>query len=282
MISIIIPVYNEAESLSDTLTLLHKCLEEQLICPYEIIVVDDASTDGTSELLSTEENIKVLNNLVNSGYGYSLKKGIRAAGFDTIMIIDGDGSYPVHQIGVLLKAYQEGYDLVVASREKNFVEDRFFKNIFRMILRWLVEFTAGIRVPDVNSGMRIFSKKTITPYFPYLSDQFSFTTSMTLLYALDKRMILFKHNGYQKRKGKSKVKLFRDMLRTLQFIVEIIALKNPLKLHLLVMLPTLFLSMIGIILALLNITKPDFVIYLLGCLFIQASLASISLQKKWH
>src|SRR5690606_8257155 len=105
------------------------------------------------------------------------------------------------------------------------------KSIFRRFLRFIVEFSGGIKIPDVNSGMRIFSKTTIQQYVHLLSDRFSFTTSMTLLYALDRKLIHFEENGYNKRTGKSKVHLRKDILRTLQIIVEIIALKNPLKLH---------------------------------------------------
>jgi len=280
MVSVIIPVYNEAAGIAPFLNQLRASLDGGGYKDAELIVVNDGSDDGTGQvIMESGVTVRCVTNLVNMGYGYSLKRGIEAAQNDTILIIDGDGSYPIQKVAELLTAYHKGYDLVVASREKHFVEDTFFKNIFRMTLRMLVEFTAGIRVPDVNSGMRIFSKRTITPYFPYLSDMFSFTTSMTLHYALDKKMILFVPNGYDKRTGKSKVKLFRDMFRTLQFIVEIIAIKNPLKLHLLGMIPTILLILCLSVLSVSGIVTTWFpVMFFSGVLLIQVSVAILGLQ----
>jgi polyisoprenyl-phosphate glycosyltransferase len=281
MISVVIPVYNEEKGVANTLKELDAVLKAGGLKDLEIILVDDGSDDDTVKAAELSGvSISILSNLVNSGYGYCLKQGIKEARFDTILITDGDGSYPVEQLTSLLATYRKGYDLVVASREKNFIEDSLFKNIFRWILRWLVEFTAGIKVPDVNSGMRIFSKSTIEPYFPFLSDRFSFTTSMTLHYALDKKMIRFVPNGYRKRVGKSKVKLGRDMLRTLQFIIEIIALKNPLKLHLLMMIPGALLLIVLSIGALAGKIPALFPLLTFLLLCVQLSILVLGIQRK--
>ena len=280
MVSVIIPVYNESSNIALLLGQLRSVLSEGGYDNAELIVVDDGSTDGTGRAVA-DSGVKVecITNLINMGYGYSLKRGIVAANNDTILIIDGDGSYPLTNIPSLLTTYRRGFDLIVASREKHFVEDTFFKNIFRMTLRMIVEFTAGIKVPDVNSGMKIFSRKMIMPYFPYLSDMFSFTTSMTLHYALDKKTILFIPNGYHKRIGKSKVKLFRDMFRTLQFIVEIIAAKNPLKLHLLGMIPT-FILIIASFISLFAGASSGLLplLFFTSALMIQISIAILGVQ----
>jgi hypothetical protein len=90
----------------------------------------------------------------------------------------------------------------------------------------------GKKIYDINSGFRVFSKKTITKYFDYLSNHFSFTTSSTLIYLLNNKSIAYYKINYLKREGNeniSKVKLFRDSLRTLQYICEGLIFFNPLK-----------------------------------------------------
>ena len=105
-----------------------------------------------------------------------------------------------------------------------------------------MEYTTGRRVPDVNSGLRVFSKRTIEPYLPTLSDTFSFTTSLTLAYMMTGRFVAYEPIGYRKRKGRSKVRIVRDSLRTLQYILQALVYYNPLKIFLLFSLACLLLA----------------------------------------
>lgn len=278
-VSIVIPVYNESESIADTIHELKQVFTNQQRYFPEIIIVDDGSVDNSIQKINTTHSETIIvDNVLNMGYGYSLKRGIEKAINDTIIILDGDGSYPVHQLIKMLDRYYEGLDLVVGTRNNFFVEDSVFKSIFRWVLKCIVEFTAGTKIPDVNSGMRIFSKSTIIPYFPYLSNKFSFTTSMTLHFALDSMKMEFIPNGYRKRKGKSKVKIYKDSIRTLQFIIEIIAIKNPLKLHLIVMTPSFILLLASIIYWSKGLGVIPFVM-LSSTLLLQLSIAALGLNK---
>lgn len=278
-VSIVIPVYNESESIADTIHEIKEIFDGQLLYLPEIIVVNDGSVDDTiHQVSSTHPEVIIVNNVLNMGYGYSLKRGIEHATNDTIIILDGDGSYPVHQLNKMLDRYFQGLDLVVGARNDFFVEDSFFKSMFRWLLKLIVEFTAGTKIPDVNSGMRIFSKSTIMPYFPYLSNKFSFTTSMTLHFALDSMKVEFIPNGYRKRKGQSKVSIYKDSIRTLQFIIEIIAIKNPLKLHLMVMTPSFILLLFSIVYWIKGFGIIPFAL-LTSTLLIQLSIAALGLNK---
>lgn|SRR5690554_3606975 len=278
-VSIVIPVYNESESIADTIHEIKEIFDGQLLYLPEIIVVNDGSVDDTiHQVSSTHPEVMIVNNVLNIGYGYSLKRGIEHATNDTIIILDGDGSYPVHQLNKMLDRYFQGLDLVVGARNDFFVEDSFFKSMFRWLLKLIVEFTAGTKIPDVNSGMRIFSKSTIMPYFPYLSNKFSFTTSMTLHFALDSMKVEFIPNGYRKRKGQSKVSIYKDSIRTLQFIIEIIAIKNPLKLHLMVMTPSFILLLFSIVYWIKGFGIIPFAL-LTSTLLIQLSIAALGLNK---
>jgi glycosyltransferase involved in cell wall biosynthesis len=232
VISIVIPAFNEENAIADTVATLRSRLDAAGITGAEVVVVDDGSSDRTGER-AVGAGARVLRNLENLGYGFSLKRGITEAANDTIVISDADGTYPIDRIPDLLSRYREGWDMVVGARTGSHYRESAIKAPLRRLLQGLVEFTAGRSIPDPNSGLRVFSRKTIMPFFPHLSDRFSFTTSSTLGYMLKKKTVLYVPIDYHKRIGSSKVRLVRDSLRTLQYIVSAIAYYNPLKLFIL-------------------------------------------------
>jgi glycosyltransferase involved in cell wall biosynthesis len=231
MFSIIIPAYNEGSVIAITVFDIQKVLNMNNIKDAEIIVVNDGSTDKTEEM-STKAKAITISHPHNIGYGRSLKDGIDAASHDTIIITDADGTYPLEMIPVIVHEYNKGFSMVVGARQGENYDESFRKKILRLILKKLVEFTAGRKIPDINSGLRVFSKKEIKPFFPKLCDTFSFTTSLTLAYMMTGRFVQYIPIDYKKREGKTKVRLFRDSMRTLQFIVEAILFYNPIKIFL--------------------------------------------------
>jgi glycosyltransferase involved in cell wall biosynthesis len=198
------------------------------LVPFEIIVVDDGSDDGTGDL-AKGASARVCTHPHNVGYGRALKDGISAATYDTIVITDADGSYPIEEIPSLVKRYQAGYDMVVGSRTGKQYRESALKSPLRAILKAIVEFTANRRIPDINSGFRVFSRAVSMNYFNHLSDTFSFTTSLTLAYMMNARFVAYQDIDYYERVGQSKVRLFRDSMRTLQYVVEAATYYNPLK-----------------------------------------------------
>ena len=231
MISVVIPAYNEEKIVGDVVASFLKLFDDLSLNGSEIVVVDDGSDDDTAKVAEAA-GAKVLRKIENLGYGHSLKLGIRLATNDTIVIIDADGTYPAEELPKLLEHFVAGYDLVVGARTGSFYRESWYKFPLRKILKLLVEYTTGRRITDVNSGFRIFSKKTILPYLTSLSDVFSFTTSMTLVYMLSRKSVKYTNIPYNDRIGATKVRLFRDSLRTLQYIAQVILLYNPLKLFL--------------------------------------------------
>jgi hypothetical protein len=103
----------------------------------------------------------------------------------------------------------------------------------RRFLRRLVEVIAGRHVPDINSGLRIFRRQAVIPYFPLLCDTFSFTTSQTLAFMLDGRFVHFYPLLYAEREGTSKVRLFRDAARTLQYVLQTVLYSQPIRIFIL-------------------------------------------------
>ncbi len=247
--SIILPSYNEDEGIKRVINEI-RSLGERENFVFEIIVVDDGSTDNTAE---TAKNLgaKIISHPINIGYGRSLKDGIMAAANDNIIIADADGTYPIKEISKLIKEFERGFDMVVGARQGKEYRGTFFKMPARYFFKLLSEFAAGQKIPDINSGLRVFKKSVALQYFDILCNGFSFTTTITLSYLLTGRLIKYVPIEYHKRVGNSKVRYFRDTLRTLQIIVEAILYFNPIKIFLalsaLVLLFGFFILIFGII-----------------------------------
>ncbi|MGC8642756.1 MAG: glycosyltransferase family 2 protein [Isosphaeraceae bacterium] len=228
--SVIIPAYNEEQSIVSVVEAVRFHDPDG-----EIIVVDDGSTDRTGELAAAA-GATVLRHPANGGYGLSLMSGIKAARNDIIVITDADGSYPVGRISELVQKIEEGFDMAVGARQGSHQYDSIWKIPARLLFKALAEFTTGSRIPDINSGLRAFRKSQALPYFADLCRGFSFTTTLTLIYTLTGKFIAYLPIEYHRRVGQSKVRIIRDSLRTTQYMIEVIATYNPLKLYLLLCL----------------------------------------------
>lgn len=235
-LSVVIPAYNEEQGIAATLERL-----KRVAVPLEVIVVDDGSTDRTGDI-ARKFGARVIRHPANGGYGLSLKSGIRSAAHDLIAITDADGTYPVEQLPLLMKKVEEGFDMAVGARHGKEYWGTFLKMPARLIFQFLVEFSTGQHIPDVNSGLRVFRKRDVEPLFPHLCDTFSFTTTLTLAYCFLHKFICYLPITYERRIGRSKIRIVRDSFRTLQFIVESITHFNPLKLFLLIALFLILLA----------------------------------------
>lgn len=230
-ISLIIPCFNERNAIERTIDEINFLLGKTL---YEIVIVDDGSFDGTYEILRNRKDIKLVRNPYNKGYGFSIKKGIMAASGEIIAITDADGTYPIESILLMVKKLEEGYDIVIGKRDnlKNF--DPFVKKLSRILFKQIAQFVAGEKILDVNSGLRVFRKDVIQKYMINTSSGFSFSLSTTLIFILEGLSVYYHPIEYRPRIGKSKVKYFRDILRSAQILVETITLYNPIKIFMLI------------------------------------------------
>lgn len=232
MISVVVPALNEELAISDTVKTIASVLEARRLVPFEVIVIDDGSTDRTATL-ALEAGARVISHPHNVGYGRSIKDGIVAAKYETVVITDADGTYPIGDIPKLVDRHVQGFDMTVGARQGEHHRESIIKMPLRWVLRRLVEFTAGRHIPDINSGLRVFDRSTALLYLNALCDTFSFTTSMTLSYMMTGRFVTYCPIAYHNRIGRSKVRLFSDSVRTFQYILEAAIYFNPLRMFIL-------------------------------------------------
>ena len=225
-LSLVIPAFNEEEGISQVLQEVAQ-LQASIAIPLEVIVVDDGSTDRTAELARAQQAI-VISHPVNLGYGASLKRGMLHASYDWIGMIDADGSYAVRDLARLVE-HAERYDMLIGARQGKAYRSSLLKYPIRVLFRWLCAYVTGVPVPDPNSGCRIFRKAIALKHLDALSQGYSFTASLTMLYLLDGYLVGFMPIQYARRLGTSKVRWIRDTLRSSQILLEVILVYNPLK-----------------------------------------------------
>jgi polyisoprenyl-phosphate glycosyltransferase len=242
-VTVVIPAYNEEGAIASVLAQI-KALPMQ----SDIIVVDDGSTDRTGEI-ATAHGARVIRHPVNCGYGRSVKDAILQSPNDIIIVTDADGTYPNEKMPELLAKFHEGFDMIVGARHGPAYRGSFLKMPARIVFKFLVEFTTGRHIPDINSGLRVFRKSTVQRYLSDICDGFSFTTTITLIYLLTSKTVGYVQIPYHKRIGRSKVKIIRDSMRTMQYITEVTATYNPLKLFLLISVLLTILSLLFLIYA---------------------------------
>lgn len=233
-ISVVIPCHNEEAAIADTLGNLQRVLDRHRLA-HEIIVIDDGSTDGSAQALERVleqmgPGIRVIRNEANLGYGASLKRGFRYARAERVCIIDADGTYPVAAVPGLVEMVAGGAcDMAVASRTGGNVAIPLIRRPAKWFLRKLANYVAGRAIPDINSGLRVFSRDVANNMAGILPDGFSLTTTITLAMLANGFTVEYTPIDYAKRLGKSKIHPIKDTLGFLQLTLKMALYFAPLK-----------------------------------------------------
>ncbi len=235
-LSIVIPAFNEAEGIRPTLEQLSATMAGSDL-EYEIVVVDDGSTDGTSDQVRELERelpaVRLVVHERNRGYGAALKSGIHAAEADIVAITDADGTYPNERIPELFRRLvDDRADMVVGSRTGDNVHIPLVRRPAKAFLRALANYLSGHHIPDLNSGLRIMRKAPIVERFNLVSDGFSFTTTTLMALLARGHHVVFVPIDYHHRQGNSKIRPIQDTFNFLVLILRVTAFFEPLKIFL--------------------------------------------------
>jgi glycosyltransferase involved in cell wall biosynthesis len=225
-VSIIIPAHNEERGIGPVLDGISSAMGAEGL-EYEIIVVNDGSSDGTSEA-AAREGVRVIDLDINRGYGAAIKQGLKVARHELIAITDADGTYPAEALPGLVRA-MDGYDMVVGARTGDNVAIPLIRRPPKWVLTTLANYLASADIPDLNSGLRVMRKPVIERFMNILPQGFSFTTTITLAMLSNDYRVRFSPIDYHSRTGKSKIRPIADTLNFLSIIVRTVMYFNPLK-----------------------------------------------------
>jgi len=220
-VSIVIPAFNESESIAAVVSALRAAAAWR-----EIIVVDDGSSDGTGDRAEAA-GATVVRHPYNIGNGAAVKNGIRRATGEYVLIVDADGQHPPEDALRLVEKLGT-YDLVVGARsiETQATQARRAGN---GALNWLASYLSGRNIPDLTSGFRGARTSGLREFLHLLPNGFSTPTTTTLAFIKGGYSVTFEPIHARQRSGQSKIRLASDGAKFLMIIFKIITIFSPLR-----------------------------------------------------
>ncbi len=223
-VTVVIPALDEEAVIGQTVSRIR-----ELHPGFEIIVVDDGSTDRTAEV-AEEAGALVVRHPYNIGNGAAVKTGIRRASGELVVVMDGDGQHDPADIAKLLREADK-YDLVVGARSSE-SQASSGRRLANWLYNKLASYVGKFPVQDLTSGFRIFRRSTVMRFLYLFPNTFSYPTTSTLAYLRSGLTIKYVPIIARKRTGKSKIKPFRDGTRFILIILRITTLFSPLRIFL--------------------------------------------------
>ena len=236
LVTIILPTYNEEMSVGETINKI-----KQLHPDFEILVVDDGSTDNTMKV-AMDAGANVWPHPYNIGNGAAIKTGLRCASGEWVVMMDADGQHDPADIKKMLEC-KDTHDMVVGARSKDSkgsIHRNFANNIYNRFASYVTKF----KVKDLTSGFRLVRTETARRFIYLLPNTFSYPSTLTMAYLRSGRSVKYIPIKAAKRKGKSKIRLLEDGTRFLLIITKVATLFSPFR----VFLPiSLFFFLTGVV-----------------------------------
>ncbi|HVL03183.1 MAG TPA: glycosyltransferase family 2 protein [Acidimicrobiales bacterium] len=229
-VSVVLPVYNERGHLVEEITRIRAGLDASPY-RYEIIVVDDGSSDGSGEELVELEGIRLIRFAQNRGTGSARRAGTRAAQGRVVVWTDADMTYPNVEIAMLVKEL-EGADQVVGARTSEQGTAKAARVPAKWLLRRLASYLTQTKIPDLNSGFRAFRRAVALQYLHLLPPGFSCVTTLTMTFLANGYSVRYVPIEYRTRAGTSKFHWWVDSKRYLVQILRLVLSYNPLRVFL--------------------------------------------------
>jgi glycosyltransferase involved in cell wall biosynthesis len=246
-VSVVLPCYNEQAHVLTEIQRITKALDASGL-RYELIAIDDASTDGTLHVLREAStrfpHLRVLAFHRNGGSGTARRIGTQQARGGIVVWTDADMTYPNERIPELVRLLltQPQVDQVVGARTSEQGSHKLLRVPAKWLIRKIAEWLAGTRIPDLNSGLRAFRRDVALPYLRLLPPGFSCVTTITMAFLHNQHDVQYVPVEYAPRSGTSKFHLVRDAYRYLLQVLRMVMYFNPLKV---LMPPALWLLAVG-------------------------------------
>lgn len=234
LLSIIIPAYNEADAIADTI----RAIQALNLGSIELIVVDDGSTDATAKT-AREAGAHVVSHPYNIGNGASVKTGIRCARGDVLLFMDGDGQHDPRDIPRIVSLIDR-YHMVVGARTRG-SETHWHRDMANFVYNCFASLVADFPILDLTSGFRAMRRGDALRFCDMFPNRFSYPTTSTLAFIRTGRAVTYVPIKTRYRVGTSKIRLFRDGAQFLLIITKIAMSFSPMR---------IFLPMSGVLFAL--------------------------------
>lgn len=222
-LSIIIPAKNEAASIGKVVSAV-----VSLYPDAEMIVVDDGSTDQTTDI-AEKSGATVISHPSSLGNGAAIKTGARHAKGEVLVMMDGDGQHDPNDISGLLRKLREGYDMVVGARSRH-SQASLGRSVANRFYNALASYMTGQRIEDLTSGFRAARADRFREFLFLLPNGFSYPTTITMAFFRAAYPVAYVPIQAARRTGKSHINLVSDGVRFLLIIFKIGTLYSPLKL----------------------------------------------------
>jgi glycosyltransferase involved in cell wall biosynthesis len=232
-VTVLLPAFNEERAIVHVLSEVVAALEGEEVA-YEILVVDDGSTDQTAERAeefardSWRVPVRVVRLPENRGAGFARKVGVREARGDVVVMMDADGSYPADAIPRML-AWFPAYDQVNGARTSEQGTLPWIRRPAKWFIRRLASYLTGVRIPDLNTGLKAFKRSRMLPWLWVVPDGFSCVTTMTLAFLANDYLVKYVPTVYRPRIGRSKFHPIKDTAAYLATVVRMVLYFRPLR-----------------------------------------------------
>lgn len=226
-VSIIMPAYNEANAITALLKHIHSVLEKTYSKnDYEIIVVDDGSTDTTAQQ-AHDAGATVIRHPYNIGNGSAIKTGLRAAQGEKVLLMDADGQHSPDYIPQLLAPLNE-YEMAVGAR-KGYTHTPLHRKCANAFYNIFASYLVNRKIEDLTSGFRAIKAGVAKKFIYLLPNSFSYPSTLTMALSRCGYSIAYVPIHLKPRLSKSKISLFSDGVRFIIIMMKIAAFFNPLR-----------------------------------------------------
>ena len=256
-VTVVLPCYNERAHVVAELERISAALDASPYT-YELLVIDDASTDDTLDVLRAAAprfpRMRLMPFTRNGGSGTARRIGTREALGEIVVWTDADMTYPNERIPELV-AYLDEHpqtDQVVGARTTEEGTYKALRVPAKWVIRKVAERLSGTKIPDLNSGLRAFRRDVSLPYLRLLPPGFSCVTTLTLSFLSNQHPVDYVEISYAKRAGKSKFHPFHDAYRYILQVLRMVMYFNPLK----VLMPlALWIFAVGIVKLVVDVVR---------------------------
>lgn len=259
-VTVVLPCYNEQDHVLDELERISKAMDNSGFS-YELLVLDDKSTDATLEVLREAiprfPQMRLMAFRRNGGSGTARRIGTTEAYGRIVVWTDADMTYPNERIPEFVQYLRDHPDVdqVVGARTSEQGSHKLLRIPAKWLIRKIAERLVSTKIPDLNSGLRAFRRDVSLPYLRLLPPGFSCVTTITLSFLSNQHAIDYIPIEYAKRAGRSKFHFIKDAYRYILQVLRMVMYFNPMKV---LMPPALWLFGIGAVKAIVDLVRYHF------------------------